>query len=283
MSTQSFSKLGGGEFRPQRTATSLEPAPSEAKKPQGLSSFLAEHQTGLTPVNDQADVVAKVVESSDLQYGEPNITATEQSFLDADLTFLEHPLSAITPLAQLFSTYILASDGKSLILIDQHAAHERINYERLLKESQTRQSLSQALLIPIPMEFSLQEEQVILEHLWALHELGFILEQFGPRTYLVRGVPACSGPVPSEDLLRQFIDQVLRQGQNPSWDQLLEEWIYLLACKESIKAKQHLSLLEMEQLVARLGQTENPYTCPHGRPTMVQLSQAELEKRFYRS
>jgi DNA mismatch repair protein MutL len=198
-------------------------------------------------------------------------------------TVNEDTLAHIWPLAQLFSTYILATDGEVLLMIDQHAAHERINYERLFAEFKLAEHSSQALLIPLPMEFTLQEEQVVLENLWNLTEMGFILEQFGPRTYLLRGVPVQTGTVNADGLLRRFIEEVLQRNSTPTIDKLLEEWIYLLACKESIKAQDSLSLLEMEQLIALLGRTQNPYSCPHGRPTMVKMTRQELEKRFYRT
>ncbi|MDQ7092721.1 DNA mismatch repair endonuclease MutL [Desulfosporosinus sp. PR] len=191
-------------------------------------------------------------------------------------------LSSFWPIGQLFNTYILATDGNVLLLIDQHAAHERINYERILSEFQQRKQASQALLIPTPMEFTLQEEQVLLEYLWILSEMGFVLEQFGSQTYLLRGVPVQTGNFPADQLLRQFIEEVLQKNATPSYDKLLKEWIYLLACKESIRAQDSLTLLEMEQLISRLRQTENPYTCPHGRPTTIKITRAELEKRFYR-
>lgn len=192
-------------------------------------------------------------------------------------------LTDIWPLAQLFNTYIMATDGEILVMIDQHAAHERINYERLLMEFRQAEQASQSLLIPLPMEFTLQEEQVLLEHLWILNEMGFVIEQFGSRTYLLRGVPVQTGTSQPDKLLREFIEQVLQKNIAPNRTKLLEEWIYLLACKESIKAHDSLTLLEMEQLIARLRQTQNPYTCPHGRPTMVKMTRAELERRFYRT
>ena len=192
-------------------------------------------------------------------------------------------LAHLWPLAQLFNTYILATDGEILLMIDQHAAHERINYERLLAEFRASTRSSQALLIPLPMEFTLQEEQIVLEHLWILTEMGFVLEQFGSRTYLLRGIPVQTGRFQADELLRQFIEEVLQKNSTPSFDKLLEEWIYLLACKESIKAQESLSLLEMEQLISKLGKTHNPYTCPHGRPTMVKMTRSELERRFYRT
>jgi len=194
----------------------------------------------------------------------------------------EDILTQIWPIAQLFNTYILATDGEVLLMIDQHAAHERINYERLFAEFRQAEHSSQSLLIPLPMEFTLQEEQVVLENLWNLTEMGFILEQFGDRTYLLRGVPVHTGTVQADKLLRQFIEEVLQKNSAPTIENLLEEWIYLLACKESIKGQESLSLLEMEQLIAQLNQTHNPYTCPHGRPTMIKMTRSEVERRFYR-
>ena len=218
-----------------------------------------------------------------VESGTPNNTVTQLDLLDQVNPQVRDVLTRIWPLAQLFNTYILATDGEILLVIDQHAAHERINYERLLQEFKQREQSSQALLIPLPMEFTLQEEQILLENLWLLNEMGFILEQFGSQTYLLRGVPAQTGDFQADRLLRQFIEEVIQKDSTPSSDKLLEEWIYLLACKESIKAQDSLSLLEMEQLIARLGQTHNPYTCPHGRPTMIKMTRSELEKRFYRA
>ena len=193
------------------------------------------------------------------------------------------PLNHMWPLAQLFNTYILATDGKVLFMIDQHAAHERINFERLLKEFKQTEQPSQALLIPLPMEFTLQEEQVLIENLWILNEMGFVLEQFGSRTYLLRGVPVQTGSVQADHLLRQFIEEVLLKNSPPTFEKMLEEWIYLLACKDSIKAQDSLNLFEMEQLITSLSRTQNPYTCPHGRPTIITMSRSELEKRFFRT
>jgi len=208
---------------------------------------------------------------------------TEQKCPLPQIEQLNQSLSHIWPLTQLFNTYILATDGKVLLMIDQHAAHERINYERILQEFKQAEKSSQALLIPLPMEFTLQEEQVLLENLWILNEMGFVLEQFGTRTYLLRGVPVQTGSCQPDDLLRQFIDEVLLKNSPPTFDKILEEWIYMLACKESIKANDSLNLLEMEQLIASLSRTQNPYTCPHGRPTMITMTRSEIEKRFYRT
>ncbi|WP_407308906.1 DNA mismatch repair endonuclease MutL [Desulfosporosinus sp. SB140] len=221
------------------------------------------------------------IQSAGEQEGQ-STTETDETEAKVKADETQDVLSSFWPIGQLFNTYILATNGDVLLMIDQHAAHERINYERILAQFQQRKQSSQALLIPTPMEFTLQEEQVLLEHLWILSEMGFLLEQFGSQTYLLRGVPVQTGNFPADQLLRQFIEEVLQKNASPSYDKLLKEWIYLLACKESIKAQDSLTLLEMEQLISRLRQTENPYTCPHGRPTTIKITRAELERRFYR-
>lgn len=207
----------------------------------------------------------------------------ETPSMNPSLTETVHPLLELRPLGQVLNTYILAAADDALVIIDQHAAHERINYERLLKEHQRNPGASQTLLIPSPVDLSPIEEQALLENLMSLSNMGFIMEHFGGRTYLIRGVPAYSGPYSGEELLRQFLDEVVLKQNPPTFDELLREWIYMLACKESIKAKESLSILEMQELIIQLSQTENPYTCPHGRPTIIKLARSELEKRFYRT
>ncbi|MEL1136386.1 DNA mismatch repair endonuclease MutL [Desulfitobacterium sp. THU1] len=276
----------------------LTPTPegSAAKPP---ANFLKENRAHWEPfLNPSPRVTAEhtkgILEPVDTQVAPPETQSElacekEPYFLEKESNFpnqastQQSPLLALRPIGQVFDTYILASNGEQLVIFDQHAAHERINYERLLKEHQKNSGDCQMLLIPLPMEFTPGEEEALLEHFLLLNDMGFILEQFGTRTYLLRGIPAYSGPYQGENLLRDFLEQVMLRQIPPSMDQLLEEWIYMLACKESIKAKANLNHMEMEQLIVQLSKTASPYTCPHGRPTMVQLSQEELERRFYRS
>jgi len=265
----------------------IPPAASVSEK-QPLRPEIVDQPRFFLPAQEQPGILERPKDNA------PNQKASAKSTIQVDSLpqnapshevdiIEEDTLANIWPLAQLFKTYILATDGEVLLMIDQHAAHERINYERLLAEFEQAKHSSQTLLIPLPMEFTLQEEQVVLENLWNLTEMGFILEQFGERTYLLRGVPVHTGTAQADRLLRQFIEEVLQKNSTPTIEKLLEEWIYLLACKESIKGQDSLSLLEMEQVIALLGKTHNPYTCPHGRPTMVKMTRAELEKRFYRT
>ncbi|WP_088189109.1 DNA mismatch repair endonuclease MutL [Desulfosporosinus sp. FKA] len=259
--------------------SSLSPSPLEVESTVELKKTLPKQSNLFSADNGTLNPLISPEElkiQKNREAGTNDSATTDKGYNDG------HGLSRFWPIGQLFNTYILATDSDVLLLIDQHAAHERINYERILAEFKARKQESQMLLIPIPLELTLQEEQMLIEHMWILREMGFVLEQFGNQTYLLRGVPVQTGSFPADELLRQFLEEVLLKNASPSYDQLLKEWIYLLACKESIRAKDSLSLLEMEQLISRLSQTENPYTCPHGRPTTIKITRGELEKRFYR-
>lgn len=244
-------------------------------------------ETEMVSLTQQTFKIDTTVSRNAQQVLPPNAlenTVSPQEY-DASLLTREevHSLLALRPLAQIFGTYILATSDEALVIIDQHAAHERINYERLLEEHKHNPGASQTLLIPTPVDFSPIEEQALLENLPHLTDMGFVLEHFGGRTYLIRGVPAYSGPYSGEELLRQFLEEVVFKQNQPTFDELLREWIYMLACKESIKAKETLSQLEMQELLVQLSKTENPYTCPHGRPTITKLTRNDLAKRFYRT
>ncbi|MFA6808476.1 MAG: DNA mismatch repair endonuclease MutL [Eubacteriales bacterium] len=185
-------------------------------------------------------------------------------------------------LAQIFNTYILATNEKSLYILDQHAAHERINYERLTAALRTEDSFAQMTLLPVTIELTLLEEQIVLENFELLNKMGFTIEMFGEKTYLLRSVPLQSGLDTPEVLFKKFIDSILENNIVPELEDMLEKWITMLACRESIKGHEKLSLMEMEELIYSLSKCNNPYTCPHGRPTVIEISKKELEKRFYR-
>jgi len=185
-------------------------------------------------------------------------------------------------LGQLFNTYILCTDERSLFIIDQHAAHERIRYDDLLIQLREQGVSSQMLLVPETVDLTLQEEQMLLEYFEELHQLGFIIENFGDRTYFLRAVPVTNNLAEQGKLFRKFLDEILIKSFSPTQERLLEKWIYMLACRSAIKGNERLSNQEMEELIQRLGNRPNPFTCPHGRPTIISISKKELDNRFYR-
>lgn len=189
----------------------------------------------------------------------------------------------LRPLAQIMGTYILATNDESLFIIDQHAAHERITFEKLFLSFTGDSPDSQMLLLPIALNLSVHEEQIVLDNFDLLRNSGFILEQFGDRTYLLRGVPLIKNLDNPEEIFISFIDELMKNKTPISLENIIEKWIFTAACRNSIKGNEFLTIHEMQALLYNLGQTDNPYTCPHGRPTIIEITQEELTKKFKRN
>jgi len=195
------------------------------------------------------------------------------------------PSSARLPplrvVGQLGATYIVAEGPEGLYLIDQHAAHERVLFERLLAERARAAVASQALLEPCPVELSPEAMGVLEQHLGPLGELGFQVESFGGTTLLVRALPALvAGEHPREVL--EDIAAALLAGDAALGDRI-EEAVARSVCKQAaVKAGQLMAREEMEELIRGLERCTSPRTCPHGRPTMIHLSVDMLERQFGR-
>ena len=184
------------------------------------------------------------------------------------------------PLAQLMPTYILASGEKGLYIIDQHAAHERILFEKYQKQFSEGQASSQMLLVPITLELGLREEELLIKHIILLTEIGFIVEEFGKATFLLRGVPGNVSPGQEKELFFDILD--FSEDCLIGKEALVQRLAAAMACKTAIKASEKLTLSAMQALAEQLAETESPYTCPHGRPTLIHLSQEELAGKFKR-
>jgi DNA mismatch repair protein MutL len=186
-------------------------------------------------------------------------------------------LPALRILGQLSSSYIIAEGPDGLYLIDQHAAHERILFERL-KDQRSRQEIEvQGLLQPVTFEVSPKQEAVLKSRCEDLTQFGFSIEPFGDRTFLVRAVPALLANKDWAEMVRELLDS---GGEGGDWG---ERIAISIACHGAVKAGQVLTDDEMRQLVRQLEQIAMPHTCPHGRPTMIRLSLGQLRKEFGRS
>jgi len=194
----------------------------------------------------------------------------------------EYKLPDLVPLGQVDSTFIIAKGTEGLYILDQHATHERINYERLWDRAEGSYGETQLLLEPLTLELTNQELPLLLENIVLFTDLGFLLEFFGGSTFLLRGKPADLGDSDPRGLLRDLLELFREGPKQLDPRKLREEFIYMLACKSSVRAHEVLSREELEQLVLQLGRTKNPYTCPHGRPTIIAITLAELAKRFQR-
>lgn len=184
------------------------------------------------------------------------------------------------PIYQYKDTYIICTDGEDLVLIDQHAAHERILYEQLRK--QETENRKQGLLIPENIEVNPKEAIILQENMEYLKSLGFDLEEFGNNSYLLRSVPAVATKASPKQLVMDIISEVQDLGKSAQLEIKQENIRKLIACHSAIKAGDKLTSHEMNQLIKDLYATANPTTCPHGRPTMVRLTEEELKKRFGR-
>ena len=212
-----------------------------------------------------ADVVGRVVHD-DAEAGKPSLARGT-----------EFPILRV--IGQMANTFIIAEGPGGMYLVDQHRAHERIIFERLEEERARNSHSSQGLLEPLPLELTPQQSEALRRRLKSLTEVGFVLEPFGEHTYLVRAVPAVlAGPNVAQSVT-EVIDRVIEEHANGDWQSHL---IASLACSGAIKAGQQLSLAEMRELIIQLESTKLPPKCPHGSPTMVHLSQSQLEKQFGR-
>jgi DNA mismatch repair protein MutL len=179
---------------------------------------------------------------------------------------------------QIGNTYIVAEGPEGIYLIDQHAAHERVLFEEICAARERQALDAQGLLEPTVVEVSPRQKEVILAHYEVLLEYGFHLEPFGERTYLIRAVPAV---LPGKDLSQAFAEFLDILSEEAAPDQR-DRVAITLACHAAVTAGQPLAVEEMRELVRRLEQAQVPHTCPHGRPTMIHMSTALLEKEFRR-
>jgi len=192
----------------------------------------------------------------------------------------EQRLPPLRVLGQMAGTYILAEGPDGLYLIDQHAAHERVLYERLMAERERLSVRTQALLEPLVVELTPQQQALLGERLEELRAWGFELEPFGERAYRVRTVPAIltRGDVRTQvaALIEEW-SEGLRRGL--AWD---EQLLITISCHSAVRAGQVLSAEESRELIRLLEGTQLPRTCPHGRPTVILLSLRQMEREFRR-
>lgn len=183
-------------------------------------------------------------------------------------------------IGQAFSTYILLQKGEELILVDQHAAHERIMYEDLKRKMESKKPLSQMLLANIVIELTHKEIKFLEEQKEHFESLGFEYESFGTNAVLLRAVPYGDLGNESKQLFLEILDHWMEHGKSrtPSTDEAL----YTIACKAAVKANRKLDEREINQIFNELSRMENPYTCPHGRPTAIKIRKYDLEKMFKR-
>ncbi|RGU95022.1 DNA mismatch repair endonuclease MutL [Clostridium sp. AF15-17LB] len=185
-------------------------------------------------------------------------------------------------IGQAFDTYWMIEFQDSLYIIDQHAAHERVLYERTLKNMKTREFTSQYISPPIILDLTMQEAELLHTYMDQFTRIGFELEEFGQESYAVRAVPDNLFSIAKKELLMEMIDSLSDEISRNLSPDLIDEKVASMSCKAAVKGNMKLSAAEVDALIGELLMLENPYHCPHGRPTIIAMTRRELEKKFKR-
>lgn len=262
------------------------PAGNTRQEPRDMTAFREEFQSRARPAgNPFADADDDPFEGGSLSASSPPQPAAT---VGAD--YRGHNLDSLRVLAQTRNMYILAQTDDALVLIDQHIAHERVLYEQLLAGAEGAGAgvPTQRLMLPFTLELSRREALVIEKRLEDLRRAGFDLEPFGGDSYVVRSVPASvaqkhikaqGGP---EEVLREIVDELVEKTVSRRLLLPAEEVLITASCKMAVKAGDPLTFDEMNALVSDLMKSDNPYTCPHGRPIIVELPNGDLDRKFGR-
>ena len=184
-------------------------------------------------------------------------------------------------IGQVFDTYWIVEYDERMYIIDQHAAHEKVMFESLMEKRKTGQIHTQMISPPIILTLSMNEADLIERYLQNFKEIGFEIEPFGGQDFAVRGVPSDLYTLDSQEVLMEIIDNLSNESAKMSPD-ILTDKIASMSCKAAVKGNSRMSFREADELITQLLSLENPYNCPHGRPTIISMSKYELEKKFKR-
>ncbi len=234
------------------------------------------YQNSTSPAYDvRHDQNAVLSPDAGLIGSDAEIALDEKTAKDEQIRF-----SSLQVLGQLGGSYIAVYNEEGLYLIDQHAAHERILYEKLKKRVLAENVKSHMLAMPLTLNLTQREKLCLVDMILDLHKLGFIVEEFGNNTVLLRGVPDWVQNSAADDLLLSLIEDMLETGQTNPY--LREEELFMNACKKAVKANMRLQESDIINLLAELDHCQNPLTCPHGRPLIIKITLSEIRRRFLR-
>lgn len=215
------------------------------------------------------------------EYTPPKEIAAEAVFSETPGVQAQAEFPDLRPIGQIECTYIVAQGSDGMYLIDQHAAHERILYEKYMEKPDDFIA-SEQLLFPVTLDLTHREAQLLNDTIIVFTDLGFVIEHFGGESFILRGIPAGAGKDGGKEIFLDLLDYFSQNRYTISNKALREKFLITMACRNAIKANDKLGLPEMESLLAMLARAEQPYTCPHGRPTMIHFSGYDLEKKFKR-
>jgi len=271
--------LKNNEFTPKEEPSNITPEPENVQTElnlfNALPTTMKEDTPSLTPKNISKP--SKV--TSPLQVNE---TPSTYRSLESRLLNPEFKTLHLEVIGQALGTYIVCQNEMGLYLIDQHAAKERVNYEKVTEEFTNKEITTTNLLIPMTIELSSSDFIKIKEHLDILEDLGIKIEEFGLNTYTIKSHPTWLKEGNEEEIIRSIIDEIINLGDNFDRVRFNNKIIATIACKMSVRANTHLSKEAMTEIINELVKCKNPYNCAHGRPTIIKFTNYELEKMFKR-
>lgn len=231
--------------------------------------------------NYEAPLASKPVPPKQPEIKKPIVTEKQLDFFEEKL-LTKKAVQEYRIIGQLFDTYWLVEFREQLYIIDQHAAHERVLYEKTLRGMKEREFTSQYLSPPIILHLSMQEEEALNTHMDIFTKIGFEIEPFGGESYAIRAVPDNLFSIAKKELFTEMLDHLVDGIQSSLTPDMVAEKVASMSCKAAVKGNARLSAAEVETLIGELLELENPYHCPHGRPTIIAMTKRELEKKFKR-
>ena len=274
--------LSTKDAAPAVNASLIKPEKPENKVKTPLTA--QETETEIKPAPEKVIISRKPEKTNQLNIKELLSTMREESEIRENTSIIKPAVSrpfeftGLTVRGSVFATYIIAEDDSDMYLIDQHAAHERIFYEKLIKQFETEEKLHQPVLMPVI--FSLPVTVTDEQWLNVLSDMGYTIEQFGERIYRITEIPMFMGISEAEDFVKDFISSINEETDLKSQKTL--DTIASKACKSAVKANDNLSDIEITQLIKDLAGCDNPFSCPHGRPTFIKLGKYQIERMFRR-
>ena len=246
----------------------------EYKSSDKADLYKAKENTDINTINKS---YKEVRAAEQMELFPTNVNSEDSPFI-SDQAIINHRI-----IGQVFSTYWLVEYQKELYIIDQHAAHEKVLYERIITAARENKHSSQMLMPSIVLSLSLIEQQALKNNEDILKKLGYEIEHFGGNEFSIRAVPADLYNLSDKDLFLEFIDELSQEvsSREPNPESILARTASM-ACKAAVKANHSFSVIEANSLIKELLSLDNPYHCPHGRPVIISMSQYELEKKFKR-
>lgn len=262
--------------KPQTDTSSFTVTKSEeynVRQPQEVTVEVKQENT--TELNNNSEVIKEA------DFSEEVAAVLSEDDGEVNTQNAHTELADMKYIGQAFSTYILLQSNDELVMVDQHAAHERIIYEKLRVKFDSQENTTQLLLEPVVIQLQPFELDAVKSKYELLKGIGFVFEDFGNNSIIIRGIPYMVGDCSPRDIFIE-LTQKLQESIRPVSTPLADEIIHTIACKAAIKANKKLDEKEVHQLLIELSNTGRRYTCPHGRPTVIRLTKYEIEKMFKR-